>query len=234
MLRRSKFLEHIQWRIQRGFNGFHGTALLKCCLRKYYAQTYYVHYTHTRAMHFSFTVAVTPLVSTHVSRIRRAHDLRARINCQKHMTTIETMSEARERTKAKVLFMHCSICSWWYAISMRALIFPRLMQITQAAMQPLRPKVESRLWFCGPQTQQLGLVVARSSNFWQFHSKNTLETISEGLSCGGGEKGGMPPAPSSRCTCALYSMGRRLCQNCTWIWNAAYWLEKFINVPLHL
>ena len=29
-----------QWRIQRGFNGFYGTPLLKGCLRKYYAQTY--------------------------------------------------------------------------------------------------------------------------------------------------------------------------------------------------
>ena len=40
-----------------------------------------------------------------------AHDLRVRIYYQKHMTTIETMSEARERMKAKVLFMHCSLCS---------------------------------------------------------------------------------------------------------------------------
>ena len=69
-------------------------------------QTYYVHYAHTRAAHFSFTVAIT-------------HDL-PRNNCiknlthawptctlyyqiHKHMTTIETMSEARERIKAKVL-----------------------------------------------------------------------------------------------------------------------------------
>ena len=32
-----------QWRIQRGFHGFYGTPLLKGCLQKYYAQTYYVH-----------------------------------------------------------------------------------------------------------------------------------------------------------------------------------------------
>ena len=46
-----------QWRIQRGFNWFHGTPLLKGYLRKYYAQTYYVHYAHTRTTHFSFKVA---------------------------------------------------------------------------------------------------------------------------------------------------------------------------------
>ena len=44
-----------QWWIQRGFHGFHGTPLLKGCLQKYYGQTYYVHFAHTRAMHFSFT-----------------------------------------------------------------------------------------------------------------------------------------------------------------------------------
>ena len=48
----------LQWRIKRGFNGFHGEPLLKGCLRKYYAQTYYVHYSHTRATHFSFTVPI--------------------------------------------------------------------------------------------------------------------------------------------------------------------------------
>ena len=45
-----------QWWIQRRF---HGTPLLKSCLRKYYAQTYYVHDVHTGAMHFSFTLAIT-------------------------------------------------------------------------------------------------------------------------------------------------------------------------------
>jgi len=33
--------ELIQWRIQRGFHEFHGTPLLKGCLRKCYAQMYY-------------------------------------------------------------------------------------------------------------------------------------------------------------------------------------------------
>ena len=78
---------------------------LKGSLRKY-AQTYYVHYAHTGATHFSFTVAITHdlHVSTPVSRIRRVHDLRARIYYQKHMATIETMSEARERIEAKVFY----------------------------------------------------------------------------------------------------------------------------------
>ena len=48
-----------QWRIQRGFIGFHGTPLLKSCLRKYYAQIYNVHDAHTGATHFSFTLAIT-------------------------------------------------------------------------------------------------------------------------------------------------------------------------------
>ena len=47
-----------QWRIQTGFRGFHGTPVLKGCLGKYYAQTYYVHYAHTGATHFTSTVAI--------------------------------------------------------------------------------------------------------------------------------------------------------------------------------
>ena len=48
----------LQWRLQREFHGFHGTPLLKGCLQKYYAQTYYLHDAHTGATHFSFTVAI--------------------------------------------------------------------------------------------------------------------------------------------------------------------------------
>ena len=82
---------HLQRRIQRGFHGFHGTPLLKGCLRKYYAQTFYVHFAHTGAMHFSFNSSNNARVSTPVSRIRRAHGLLARIYCQKHVpATIET------------------------------------------------------------------------------------------------------------------------------------------------
>ena len=43
-------------------------------------------------------------VSTPVSIIRHTHGLRARIYYQKHMATIETMNEARERIKAKVFY----------------------------------------------------------------------------------------------------------------------------------
>ena len=82
-------------------------SFIKGCHRKcQHAQTHYIHYAHTRA---SFTVAITHdlPVSTQfpVSKIRRAHDLRAHIYYQKHMATIETMSEARERIKAK-FFIH--------------------------------------------------------------------------------------------------------------------------------
>jgi len=95
---------------------------LKGCIQKYYAQTYYEHYAHTGATHFSFTVAITHVCQLiPVSRIPRAQSLHARI-----------MSEASERIKANFLFMHCSLCSqrWWYTINMRALIFPLLTRIT--------------------------------------------------------------------------------------------------------
>ena len=92
---------YFQWQIQMGFHGFYGTPLLKGCLRKYYAQTYYVHNAHTGSTHFSFTVAITHVCHLiPVSRIRCMHGLRARI-----------MSEASKRIKAKVLFMHCFLCS---------------------------------------------------------------------------------------------------------------------------
>ena len=76
-----------------GFHGFHGTPLLKGCLRKYYAQTYYVHYSHTGATHFRFTVAITHVCQLNflVSRIRRVHALDARIYYQKHVATIDTI-----------------------------------------------------------------------------------------------------------------------------------------------
>ena len=46
------------------------------------------------------TVAITHVVSTSVSRIPRAHGLRARKCYQKHVATIETMSEVNGRIKA--------------------------------------------------------------------------------------------------------------------------------------
>ena len=39
---------------EEGFNGFNGTPLLKGCLRKYYAQTYY-NYVHCMYPHWSYT-----------------------------------------------------------------------------------------------------------------------------------------------------------------------------------
>ena len=89
-----------QFQIQRRFHGFHGTPLLKGCLRKYYAQMYHVHYAHTGATHFSFNSSNNTHVSSPVSRIRRAHGLRARIYYHKHVATLETMSKASEQIKA--------------------------------------------------------------------------------------------------------------------------------------
>ena len=40
--------------------------LLKGCLQKYYAQTYYVQYAHTGAMHFNFNSTNNARVSTPV------------------------------------------------------------------------------------------------------------------------------------------------------------------------
>ena len=95
-----------QWWIQSGFHEFHGTPLLKGCLQKYYVQTYYVHFAHTRASHFSFTVPITHVCQpNNFSRMTRARPTCTYIYYQKHMATIETMSEAREWIKVKV-FIH--------------------------------------------------------------------------------------------------------------------------------
>ena len=61
--------------------------LLKGCLRNY------VHYSHTGATHFRFTVAITHVCQLNflVSRIRRVHALDARIYYQKDVATIETI-----------------------------------------------------------------------------------------------------------------------------------------------
>ena len=59
LLEANGLLTSSAWRIQRGFHGFHRTPLLKGYLRKYYAQTYYVHYAHTGATHFSFNSSIT-------------------------------------------------------------------------------------------------------------------------------------------------------------------------------
>ena len=95
-------VHNLQWRIQRGFHGFHGTPVYKGCLRKCYAQTFYLHYAYTGATHFTvfrFNSSNNARV-THVSRIRRAHGLRARKYYQKHVEIIEKTSEESERIKA--------------------------------------------------------------------------------------------------------------------------------------
>ena len=68
-------------------------------------RTTYTTYTHTRATHFSFTVAIThdlPCVNSYQEFDARCPT--RTLYYQKYMATIETMSEARERIKAKVLF----------------------------------------------------------------------------------------------------------------------------------
>ena len=57
-------------------------------------------YVQTGAAHLSFTVAIT-----HVYQEFDACEAYVHIY-------IETISEANERMKAKVLFMHCSLCSY--------------------------------------------------------------------------------------------------------------------------
>ena len=93
--------------------------------------------------------------------------------------------------------MHCSLSSARdgvrrYAISMRALIFSRLMRITSCSAALYGPK---RSQFCGLQAQQPGIAVGRPA--LQIHLTNAPETISEG------QKseiflGGMPPDPPIR------------------------------------
>ena len=56
-------------------------------------------YAHTGATHLSFTVATTHVYQEFDVRVAYVH------------VYIETISEANERIKAKVLFMHCSLCS---------------------------------------------------------------------------------------------------------------------------
>ena len=82
--------EHGQWQIQWGFHGFCGTPLLKGCLRKYYVQTYYVHYTHTEAMHFSFNSSNNACVSTQNLMHTWPACMLPLLPEQKHVTTTTT------------------------------------------------------------------------------------------------------------------------------------------------
>ena len=149
------FVTHGQWRIQRGLHGFHGTPLLKGCLRKYYEQTYYVHYPHTVATHFivfSFNSCNNVRVSTPVSRIRRAHGLRACIHYQKYMATIETISEASE-----CLFMQLGMAICYQHENA---YFPTPYADSQLLYSLCDPKWSHAFNSAGwPQTQQPALAV---------------------------------------------------------------------------
>ena len=85
-----------------------------------------------------------------------------------------------ERIKAKVLFMHCSLCSygWRHAISMRALIFLRLTRITSCYAASATRSGVTPLILPAPNTATR--FSSRSFNFLQFHPKNTPETILDG------------------------------------------------------
>ena len=87
----------LQWRIQRGFHGSHGTPLLKGCLRKYYAQMFYLHYAHTGATNFSFSSSNNAHVSTPVSRIRCAHGLYV------HVYTTRKKQRVKQASKLKLI-----------------------------------------------------------------------------------------------------------------------------------
>jgi len=88
-----------QWRIQRGFHGFHGTPLLKGCLRKYYVQTYY-------ATHFGFTVAITDVyVHSIISCIRNL--TRARPTSIYYYTWQPQRQWAKRESELKQRFYSC-------------------------------------------------------------------------------------------------------------------------------
>ena len=152
-----------------------------------YAHTYYEHYPHTGAMHFSFTVAITHVCQLiPVSRIPRTQSLRAR------------MSEARERIKANILFMHCSLCRqrWRYTISIRALIFPLLTQITSCFAASATQNGVTLLipWASNTTT----MFSSKTSNFYNFtpriHKKQSQVGNPKIF-----WKGVMPPHPPSKC-----------------------------------
>ena len=80
-----------QWRIQRGFHGFHGTPLFEGLLSKILsANVLCTLYVQTGAAHLSFTVAITHMYQEFDTREAYVH------------VYIETISEANERMKAKV------------------------------------------------------------------------------------------------------------------------------------
>ena len=119
-----------------GVHGFHGTPLLKGCLRNTMRKrTTYTTLT-LKLRTSASTVAITH-VSTPVSRIRRAHGLDAHISYQKQRATIETMSEESERIKAySCIAPSASRDADMLSVHMRALIFPRLTRMTSCFAAP--------------------------------------------------------------------------------------------------
>ena len=161
-----------QWRIQRGFHGFHGTPLLKGCLRKYYAQrTTYTTLTSELRMHFNFNSSNNARVSTPVSRIRRVHGPRAH-NILPQARGNHRDNERRERA-SELKLIHALLplqLGMLICYQYESAFFPRLTRKTSCfAVSAARSGVTP---FCGLQTQQPGLAVGRPSF--------ATETISEG------------------------------------------------------
>ena len=78
-----------------------------------------------------------------------------------YVATIETMSEVRERIKAKVYSCIApSAARDGDMLSVRECLFSHALRGLPAAMQPLWLEAESCLWFCELQTR---LVVGRST-----------------------------------------------------------------------
>ena len=153
--------------------------------------------THTGATHFSFKVAITQDLNSIISCID------ARMTYVHVYTTrsIETMSEARERIKAKAFFfihaMHpFQLGMAIYAISMRALIFPRLARITSCCAPSATRSGVTPLILRACPNAATRFSLGRPT-FCNFHPKSTPETISEGqnnkIFLGGG---GHAPRPS--------------------------------------
>ena len=141
-------VHNLQWQIQRGFHGFHGTPVFKGCLRKYYAQMFYLHYAYT-----SFNSSNNTRVSSPVSRIRRAHGLRAHKYYQKHVETIETMSTLKLMHALLPLQLGMVICNQY-----ENAYFPVLYADNHLLCSLCGPKQSHAF---NSATQQPGLAVCR-------------------------------------------------------------------------
>ena len=117
-----------QWRIQRGFHGFHGTPLFEGLLSKILsANVLCTLYVQTGAAHLSFTVAIKHMYQEFDAREAYVH------------VYIETISEANERMKAKVCIAPSAAIGMVICYLHESTYFPRLMWITScfAASSPL-------------------------------------------------------------------------------------------------